>query len=242
MIKTYSIQHILRSMHSMYKDYPITELEYVTPFQCLIAVMMSAQTTDKQVNKITRKLFNKIKSPFDVIDMGEDVLGDHIRTIGLRKSKRSNIIKTAKLLVKETNNLKLTFTPKNIEHFDWVYSSSYDVLSVHWYYLPDTIHNMIKLPWVWIKTAKVVLYVLFRQKRVAVDTHVHRVMNRLSVVDTKTAEQTSKLLEDIIPDSYKDIAHHSIIYFWRYLCKARKPECGRCPLKSRCNWYKNNRF
>jgi endonuclease-3 len=91
------------------------------------------------------------------------------------------------------------------------------------------------------KTAKVVLYVLYKQRRVAVDTHVHRVMNRLAVVDTKTPEQTSKLLEDIIPDNYKDIAHHTIIYFGRYLCIARKPQCERCPLTRMCKWYKENR-
>ena len=118
-----------------------------------------------------------------------------------------------------------------------VYGNGDDIFLEHGYWIPDTIEEMVKLPGVGIKTAKVVLYVLYKQRWVAVDTHVHRVMNRLWIVHTKTPEQSSKALEKIIPDEYKDIAHHVIIYFGRYLCKARKPECERCPLTDVCGWY-----
>lgn len=106
------------------------------------------------------------------------------------------------------------------------------------YIIPDSIEEIIKLPGVGIKTAKVVLYVLYGQRYVAVDTHVHRVMNRLGVVDTKSPDQTSKQLETIIPDTYKDIAHKTIIYFGRYLCTAKNPKCLTCPLQKICPYFK----
>jgi len=223
MTKKPSIQSILDSMHKMFKDYPLTELNFETPFQCLIAVMMSAQTTDIQVNKVTDSLFESIKSPQDVLDMWKEQFGESIRTVWLWTSKRDNVYATAQILV-------------DLEHGDQKIHDQYG------YFIPNTMEWMIELPGVWMKTAKVVLYVLFRQKRIAVDTHVHRVMNRLWVVCTKTPEQSSKQLEIIIPDDYKAIAHHSIIYFGRYLCKARKPECYRCPLFEACTFEDKNLF
>ncbi len=241
------ITEILNSMHDLFQDYPLTELEYQTPFQCLIAVLMSAQTTDIQVNKVTASLFKKIKGPQDILDMGEDALGEAIRTVWLRTSKRTNIMKTATILVQKTNELLAdkntckTLSPAKklmrSEKEECIYESSEQVFQEHGYYLPDTIAWMTQLPGVGIKTAKVVLYVLYRQKRIAVDTHVHRVMNRLWVIDTKNPGRSSVLLEEIIPDSHKDIAHRCIIYFGRYLCKAKKPECHRCPLQHACKWY-----
>ena len=118
-----------------------------------------------------------------------------------------------------------------------VFADQEQVLKEFGYIIPDTIEQMTTLPGVGIKTAKVVLYLLYRQRWVAVDTHVHRVMNRLGVVDTKQPNKTSELLENIIPNEYKDMAHKVIIYFGRYLCKAKKPECERCPLVDRCRWY-----
>lgn len=169
----------------------------------------------------------------------------------MRRGKAKNIFKTTQILIEKTvllcENLPsppapLPNTPRSSSLGEGsnqlVYGSSDDVLSQYGYMIPDTIEEMVKLPGVGIKTAKVVLYVLYKQRWVAVDTHVHRVMNRLGVVHTKTPEQTSKQLEKIIPDDYKDIAHHVIIYFGRYLCKAKKPECERCPLTSVCEWYK----
>lgn len=232
------IPYILDTMHTMFQDYPVTELVYETPFQCLMSVMLSAQTTDKQVNKVTKDLYMIIKSPQDVLDMGEERLGQHIRTVGLWTSKKKNVYKTAALLVQKTHEVE----EKRIEDFAWswvsikTYVDSSDVYTHWWYIIPDTIEDMVVLPWVGIKTAKVVLYVLYGQKWVAVDTHVHRVMNRLWVISTKNPNQSSKVLEERIPNSYKDIAHHSIIYFGRYHCTAKKPKCTTCPLWDVCDW------
>jgi len=245
------IIEVLETMQRLFEDYPLTELEYATPFQCLIAVLMSAQTTDIQVNKVTKELFKKIRWPQDVLDMGEKKLWELIRTVGLWTSKRNNIMKTSRILVDKTESLQWT-KPKgerintaqakkmSSEKEECIYASSKEVFQEHGYYLPDTIQWMTELPGVGVKTAKVVLYVLYRQNRIAVDTHVHRVMNRLWYIDTKYPDKSSDLLEEMIPDSHKGIAHHSIIYFGRYLCKAKKPECERCPLQEVCKWYKEN--
>ena len=233
------IPYILDEMNRLFGDYPSTELNYETPFQCLIAVMMSAQTTDVQVNKVTDYLFKIVTWPQDIVKMWEKELGKAIRTIGLRKGKTKNIYATAKLLVEKVSKSPLTPLQQRGGH-PLIYKDAEQVVQYRWYYIPDTIEEMVTLPGVGIKTAKVVLYVLYGQRWVAVDTHVHRVMNRLDVVHTKTPEQTSKQLEKIIPDEYKDIAHRTIIYFGRYLCKARKPECERCPLTELCGRYKVN--
>ncbi len=338
MSKRRSVEHILDTMHEMYRDFPITELQYDTPWQCLIAVMMSAQTTDIQVNKVTDILYQKIKSPADVLEMWERELGEHIRTLGLRTAKQKNVYKTAQLLVAESERRSEekgrrneewgkkksplrsplgggereecgkkksppTPTPEHplfllrqnspclwergehdVCHAErneveskyatqddsnlypatssgWkthepnknesqrqgqekadrlVCRDSAEVLERYGYRLPDTLEGMMELPGVGVKTAKVVLYVLYRQRRVAVDTHVHRVMNRLWVITTTTPDQSSTQLETIIPDEYKDIAHHSIIYFGRYHCKAKKPNCGACVLRNKCRWYEEN--
>ena len=241
------IEAILDTMHELYKDFPLTELNYETPFQCLIAVMMSAQTTDIQVNKVTDTLFKKIKSPSDILKMWKDELWERIRTVGLWTSKRDNIIATSEILVEKSlkTNKQKKVTSVDIWssiHEKLICKDSNEVVQERWYYIPDTLESMMELPWVGLKTAKVVLYVLFRQKRVAVDTHVHRVMNRLAVINTTSPDISSKQLEKIIPDEYKQKAHHSIIYFGRYLCKAKKPECERCPLSKHCKWYKENRI
>ena len=291
MSKRRSVEHILDTMHEMYRDFPITELQYDTPWQCLIAVMMSAQTTDIQVNKVTDILYQKIKSPADVLEMWERELGEHIRTLGLRTAKQKNVYKTAEILCSksqvasdkwkvisskqtesedchtERNEVESKYATQDDSNLypatssGWkthesnknesqrqgqekadrlVCRDSAEVLERYGYWLPDTLEGMMNLPGVGVKTAKVVLYVLYRQRRVAVDTHVHRVMNRLWVIDTTTPDQSSTQLETIIPDEYKDIAHHSIIYFGRYHCKAKKPNCGACVLKSKCRWYDEN--
>ena len=262
-MKKLAITHILDTMHEMYKDFPVTELCYKTPFQCLIAVMMSAQTTDIQVNKVTDILFKKIKSPADVLQMWQDKLWDHIKTVWLRTAKKKNVYATAKILIEKKDKMwichaecsetesKCARSADSKSHpstsSGWqknekivnpgskqVFENSEDVYQQCGYWIPDTLEEMMQLPGVGVKTAKVVLYVLYRQRRVAVDTHVHRVMNRLWVIDTKTPDQSSVQLETIIPDEYKDIAHKCIIYFWRYHCKAKKPNCGACPLYDVC--------
>lgn len=262
-----NITTILDHMQELFGDYPATELHYETPFQLLLAVMMSAQTTDVQVNKVTKTLFKKIKNPADVLEMGEKKFGQAISSIGLWRGKAKNIFATAGMIlemsklhsaesyssfwaersgVEESRNIwdkgdcHIANAPGNDDALQEVYQDVFGVYKHHGYVIPDTIEEMVKLPGVWIKTAKVVLYVLYRQRRVAVDTHVHRVINRLWIVSTKYPEKTSEQLEKIIPDEYKDIAHHVIIYFGRYLCKAKNPECERCPLRIICEWYDEN--
>ena len=189
-----------------------TELHYTTSFQLLVAVMLSAQTTDKQVNKVTEKLFFRLKEPDDVIQRSLEDLTKSISSVNLYKTKAKHIRETAK------------------------------ILEAWWSLIPQTENELIKLPGVWVKTAKVILHILYKRPVIAVDTHVHRVCNRLWIVNTKMAEQTSKLLEKRIPKEYKPIAHHSLILFWRYICKAQKPICNECKLQHLCKRYKLNKF
>lgn len=209
---------------------PKTELNYSTPFQLMIAVILSAQTTDKQVNKVTEKLFQKIYKPEDIVKLWEQKFKESIKSIWLYKWKAKNIIGLSRIMISEeyintfeNHNSKLV---KNI-------------FKKYWYYIPDQIDELKKLPWIWEKTAKVIAHVLYNALVIAVDTHVHRVTNRLWIVKTRTPEQTSKLLEKIIPDSYKDSSHHSLVLFWRYNCLARKPKCEECKLKKICVYYKD---
>lgn len=208
---------------------PQTELNYSTPFQLMIAVILSAQTTDKQVNKVTEKLFQKIYSPNDIVGYWEKRFLNAIKSIWLYKWKAKNILALSKIMTSESymNNIKNNKSKlvKNI-------------FKKYWYYISDQIDELKTLPWVWEKTAKVIVHVLYNALVIAVDTHVHRVANRLWLVKTKTPEQTSKLLEKVIPDSYKDCSHHSLVLFGRYYCIARKPKCEECELKKICVYYK----
>lgn len=186
---------------------PKTELNYQTPFQLIIAVILSAQTTDKQVNKVTKKLFEKIKKPQDVIKMWLENFRKSIKSIWLYNGKAKNIWTLSQIFVKSD------------------------------FHIPKEINELKKLPWIWEKTAKVIVHVLFNQPVIAVDTHVHRVVNRLWLVKTKNPNQTSKLLENIVPEKYKSHAHHSLVLFWRYTCKARNPLCENCPFRKICKYY-----
>ena len=240
MSQSLPVQQILDTMHERFRDYPMTELHFKTPFQLLVAVILSAQTTDKQVNVVTEKLFKKVKWPQDIIDMGFDDLGEHIRTVGLWKSKQKNVFKMAQQVLDLTLEDSSQPQDVSISQETWLYDDAGEVYEKWGYVLPDTLKGMTALGGVGVKTAKVVLHVLYGQRYVAADTHVHRVMNRLGVVSTKTPEQTSEQLETIIPDDYKDVAHRVIIYFGRYICIARKPLCDECPLQAHCPWYVEN--
>lgn len=187
-----------------------TELNYTTDFQLLVAVMLSAQTTDKQVNKTTAKLFQIVKKPKDLVDLWLEQFTETIRSVNLYKTKGRHIFATAQMLVKQKNKI------------------------------PETMPELMIFPGVWEKTAKVVLHILYNQWVIAVDTHVHRVANRLWIVKTNSPLQTSKLLEKSIPKQYKDIAHDTIVLFWRYHCTARNPHCWTCKLQNICPWYKKN--
>ena len=186
-----------------------TELKFYNDFQLVLAVVMSAQTTDKQVNKVTETLFKKIKTPQDVIKMWLDELTKSISSINYYNNKAKHIFELSKMLDKDPTLL-----------------------------CPD-LEKLQKLPGVWIKTAKVISYVLFWSKVIAVDTHVHRVANRLWLVNTKTPEKTSETLEKIVPDKYKETAHHTLILFGRYHCTARNPKCTECPFIEICKYKKS---
>lgn len=186
-----------------------TELNFDNGFQLLVAVALSAQATDKQVNKVTDSLFQKVKKPDDILQMGFENFEQSIKSIGLYKSKARNLRKTAQILAQG----------------DGV--------------IPSTQDELVKLPWVWEKTVKVILHVLYHQPVIAVDTHVHRICNRLGIVKTAQPLQTSKLLETLIPNQYKQIAHHAMILFGRYFCTARNPKCADCKLQEICRYYKD---
>ena len=208
---------------------PDTELKFSTPFQLLIAVMLSAQTTDKQVNVVTDKLFLKIKSPEDVIKLSEENLAKQVSSVNYYKMKAKHIKKSAEELIKLANNKEVKLTKNEKECFD-----------KYGYYLPESIEWLTELPWVGEKTAKVILYVRYKHDLIAVDTHVHRVANRLWIVKTSAPLETSKEIEKVIPKKWKRIAHHSLILFGRYYCMAKKPKCENCVLQKRCKSYKSN--
>ena len=206
-MKESDIDFIFQSLEKIYPNAD-TELKYNTDFQLLIAVIMSAQSTDKQVNKITDKLFQTVKDPQDVINMWLENFTLAISSVNYYKNKAKYIFETSKIL---KNNPEL---------------------------LCSDLDKLQQLPWVGVKTAKVIAYVLFWSKVIAVDTHVHRVANRLWLVNTEQPIKTSEELENIIPNQYKWIAHHTLILFGRYLCMARNPKCDICPFVSLCKYKK----
>lgn len=195
-----------------------TELIYDTPFQLLVSVIMSAQTTDKQVNKVTAKFFDTIKWPKDILKLKPEKWESMIAGVNYYKNKAKNIYKMAGILVDKAKSKK--------------YKEEYRI--------PDTQEELVKLPWVWEKTAKVILQVLYWHDVIAVDTHVHRVTNRLWIVTTNEPLQTSKILEAKVPPEFRWDAHHGLILFGRYHCVARNPKCESCPFTKICAWYKKN--
>ncbi len=199
--------------HTLYNMYPDakTELEYNNDFQLLIAILMSAQTTDKQVNKVNEVFFKKLITPEDWVKMWVDEIKKHINTISFFNNKAKNIYKTCEILSK-----------KPLESF-------------------DNLKTLTTLAWVWIKTAKVFLAVTKDAPYLAVDTHVHRVLNRVWLVKTKTPEETDKVAEKLFTKQNLADLHHSLILFWRYHCMAtRKPKCRECPLIEKCSYKKKN--
>lgn len=172
-----------------------SELNWSTPRQLLVAVVLSAQTTDKQVNKVTSQFFNQIKTPYDTLSYSPENRYQLIKSVNYAPTKAKHLYQTAQLLT------------------TWKAAPDYTI--------PNTEQELTKLPWVGVKTAKVILFVLYDTDDIAVDTHVHRVCNRMRIVQTNSPLQTSKLLPERIPDKYKKIAHHALIYFGRYRSKAR---------------------
>lgn len=185
--------------------HPRGELYYTNPYTLLVAVVLSAQATDKGVNKVTKLLFEKISKPQEMIALGLDRLKEAIKTIGLYKTKAENIIKLSEILVKHHQGM-----------------------------VPNTREELTALPGVGRKTAHVVLNIAFEQDTIAVDTHLFRVSNRLGLCKGKTPLDVEKCLEERVPKEFKHHCHHWLILHGRYICKARKPLCPRCPVNKIC--------
>ena len=184
---------------------PQTELEYVNPYTLLVAVALSAQATDVGVNKATRALFAKVTDPQQMLNLGEEELRDHIKTIGLFNTKAKNVIAAARILVDQHGGI-----------------------------VPAERALLETLPGVGRKTANVVLNVAFGEPTIAVDTHIFRVGNRTGLAKGKTPLAVELKLEKITPATFLSHAHHWLILHGRYICKARTPECWRCPVVDLC--------
>jgi len=186
---------------------PQTELEYATPFQLLVAVILSAQATDKSVNRATRALFRDAPTPQALLALGEEKLAAYIKTIGLYRSKAKNLIATARL-----------------------------ILERHGGAVPHERAALEALPGVGRKTANVILNVIFGEPTIAVDTHIFRVANRTGLAPGKDARAVEEKLLAVVPPQFRQHAHHWLILHGRYVCKARRPECWRCVIRDLCAW------
>lgn len=189
--------------------HPTTELNYSSPFELLIAVILSAQATDVGVNKATAKLFPKANTPEAIYALGVEGLSSYINTIGLYPSKAKNVIETCRLLIER-----------------------------HASQVPDTREALEALPGVGRKTANVVLNTAFGQPAMAVDTHIFRVSNRTELAPGKTVLAVEQKLLKVVPAEFLLDAHHWLILHGRYVCQARKPRCGSCLIEDLCE-YKN---
>jgi len=186
---------------------PDTELRYVSSFELLVAVILSAQATDISVNKATDHLYPVANTPESILALGVSGLKPYIKTIGLFNNKAENIIKTCKLLIDEHNSQ-----------------------------VPKTREALESLPGVGRKTANVILNTAFGEPTIAVDTHIFRVSNRTGIAKGKTPLEVEKRLVRMTPDEFKKDAHHWLILHGRYVCKARKPLCSECPIIEWCEY------
>jgi len=201
--KRQAIYERLRSLN----PHPKSELEFGTPFELLVAVVLSAQATDKSVNLATRDLFRIANTPAAIAAMGERRLAEHIRTIGLYRTKAKNVVRLAQML---------------IERHDGEVPRDRDALEA--------------LPGVGRKTANVVLNVAFGEPTIAVDTHIFRVANRTGIAPGANVAEVERKLEKFTPVEFAKDAHHWLILHGRYICKARTPECWRCPIAEWCEY------
>jgi endonuclease III len=186
---------------------PETELEYVNPYTLLVAVVLSAQATDIGVNKATRALFREVRTPEAMVELGEEGLKQHIKTIGLFNTKAKNVIALSERLIAE-----------------------------HGGEVPADRQALEKLPGVGRKTANVVMNVAFGAETIAVDTHIFRVSNRTGLAPGKDVVAVETKLEKVTPSPFRRHAHHWLILHGRYICKARLPECWRCPVADLCGY------
>jgi len=186
---------------------PTTELVYRTPFELLVAVVLSAQATDKSVNIATKILFQKANTPENIFSLGETELKKYIKSIGLYKTKAKNILATCNLLIQN-------------------HDSS----------VPQTMEELEELPGVGHKTANVILNTAFGKPTIAVDTHIFRISNRTGLATGKNVSEVELKLLKFVPKQFHQDAHHWLILHGRYVCKARKPECTKCIIEDMCDF------
>ncbi len=189
------------------RPHPTTELEYRTPFELLIAVILSAQATDKGVNAATRVLYREASTPQAILALGVEGLSRHIRTIGLFNTKAKNVIETCRLLIER-----------------------------HGGEVPESREALEALPGVGRKTANVILNTAFGHPTIAVDTHIFRVSNRTGIAKGKDVRAVEVKLLKVVPEQYKQDAHHWLILHGRYVCLARKPGCPECLIADLCEF------
>jgi len=192
--------------------HPATELEYSTPFELLVAVILSAQATDRSVNVATRRLFKDANTPAAVLALGVEGLSAYVRSIGLYQGKTKNIIATCRRLLDE-----------------------------HGGRVPDRREDLEALPGVGRKTANVILNTAFGQPTIAVDTHLFRVANRTGLAPGKTVREVEDRLMRRVPAEFLHDAHHWLILHGRYVCKARHPDCPACPIADLCEYKQKTR-
>lgn len=207
-LKKKEVEEVIDLLLDLFPDAK-AELNFTNPFELLIATIMSAQTTDVQVNKVTKELFKEFKTPEDYLKLSANQLGEKIRTIGFYNNKSRNILATCRLLVEKYNSK-----------------------------VPEDRDELMTLPGVGRKTANVVVSNAFNTPAIAVDTHVFRVSNRIGLANSDNVDDTEKDLMGIIDKKRWSKAHHLLIFHGRRICKARKPLCEECPLTDYCYYYK----
>ena len=186
---------------------PASELEHADPFQLIVAVVLSAQATDKSVNVATRELFKRVRTPADMVALGVAGLERYIKSIGLYRTKAKNVVELSRILLRE-----------------------------HRGKVPKTREELEKLPGVGRKTANVVLNVAYGEPTIAVDTHIFRVSNRTNIAPGKDPLEVERRLLKFVPDEFKLYAHHWLILHGRYVCVARKPKCPACIIRDLCEY------
>jgi endonuclease-3 len=200
------IEEIFRRLRAA-RPHPTTELEYGSPFELLIAVILSAQATDKSVNLATRVLYKHANTPQAILALGVEGLSQYIRTIGLFNTKAKNVIETCRLLIQR-----------------------------HGGEVPESREALEALPGVGRKTANVILNTAFGHPTIAIDTHIFRVSNRTGIARGKDVREVEDRLLKVVPDGFKHDAHHWLILHGRYICLARKPGCPECPIVDLCEF------
>ncbi|MGM0420511.1 MAG: endonuclease III [Bacillota bacterium] len=203
-----TLDNIIEILRDKYPA-PETALNYSTPFELLVATILSAQTTDVQVNKLTSKLFEKYNSPADFARLRPDELAQELNSVGLYRNKSKFLIESSQIIIEEFSGQ-----------------------------VPADFSALLQLPGVGRKTASVVLASAFSQPAFPVDTHVFRVANRIGLADSDSVDEVEVQLKDLIPRDLWIDMHHWLIFHGREICKARKPQCEACPLSSYCQYYK----